>query len=184
MRLVAYVVPVHNARLTVSELTRFLKTKLPEFMCPSSVVFLEALPVTRNGKTDRHALPAPNADRPDLESVFAAPRTLNERIIANIWAELLQVAQIGRNDNFFDLGGHSLLATRAVFRAVEFFRVAIPVRCLFENPTVADFTGQIERYVAGGDPSETIVDLLSDLESLSEDEVQRQLGSLENTEKS
>jgi hypothetical protein len=93
-----------------------LSEKLPEYMIPSSFVMLDAMPVTPIGKVDRSALPAPSRTRPELTTIFVAPRTLVEKELAQVWAELLTLEQVGIHDNFFDLGGHSLMATRVVSR--------------------------------------------------------------------
>jgi len=157
-RLVGYVVPHQeqgkqgeqgeNSHLTPhtspSLLRDFLKEKLPDYMVPSAFVLLEALPLTPNGKVDRRALPAPDTTRPELESTFVAPRTPVEEVLAGIWAQVLALQQVSINDNFFDLGGHSLLATQLISRVGDTFRVELPLRCLFEAPTVAELAASIE----------------------------------------
>jgi len=115
-RLAAYVVLDHEPSPTVNELRGFLKQKLPGYMVPSTFVFLDAVPLTPSGKVDRQALPAPDLDRPKLEDRFVAPRTSLERLIAEIWQDLLGMDRVGRYDNFFDLGGHSLLSMQVVAR--------------------------------------------------------------------
>ena len=112
-RLVAYLV-VATQKPSVSELRSFLKAKLPEYMVPSIFMFLDALPLTPNGKIDRKALPAPDQSSPELGASYVAPRTAEEELIAEIWAEVLKVDKVGIHDNFFDLGGHSLKATQVV----------------------------------------------------------------------
>jgi acyl carrier protein len=106
-------------------------------MVPSAFVSLEALPLTSSGKVDRHALPAPDRLRPELDGGFVAPRTPTEEVLAGIWAEVLGLDQVGIHDSFFDLGGHSLLATQVVTRIQETLRVPMPLRILFETPTIA-----------------------------------------------
>ncbi|MBP5974477.1 amino acid adenylation domain-containing protein [Brasilonema sp. CT11] len=135
-RLVAYVVP-QQERPTTSILRGFLKKKLPEYMVPGAFVFLEALPLTPNGKLDRRALPAPNAEIA-LDDSLIAPRTPTEEIIANIFASVLKLEQVGIQNNFFELGGHSLLATQVVSRLRESLQIEVPLRTLFESPTVAE----------------------------------------------
>jgi amino acid adenylation domain-containing protein len=139
-RLVAYVV----AKSTADELRRSLKDKLPDHMVPAVFVLLDALPLLSNGKIDRRALPAPDRTRPELDKAFVAPRTPTEELLAEMWAQLLGIKLIGIHDNFFDLGGHSLLATQAVSRMREAFEVDIPLRRLFEVPTVAGLAESIE----------------------------------------
>ncbi|HLK55636.1 MAG TPA: condensation domain-containing protein, partial [Chthonomonadaceae bacterium] len=109
--------------------------KLPGYMIPSAFVFLEALPLSPNGKIDRKALPAPDA--PQSRESFVAPRTPVEEGIAEIWSEVLRVPQVGIHANFFELGGHSLLATQVISRIRTIFQVELPLRSLFESPTVS-----------------------------------------------
>ena len=129
---------------TTTELRSFLKEKLPEYMVPAVFVLLDALPLMPNGKVDRRALPAPDRTRPELDKAFVAPRTPTEELLAEIWAQLLDIERVGIHDNFFDLGGHSLLATQVVSRMREAFQVEIPLRRLFEVPTVAGLAESIE----------------------------------------
>ncbi|MGB8494244.1 MAG: amino acid adenylation domain-containing protein, partial [Candidatus Acidiferrum sp.] len=129
---------------TADELRRFLKDKLPDHMVPAVFVLLDTLPLLSNGKIDRRALPAPDRTRPELDNTFVAPRTPTEELLAQIWAQLLDLERVGVHDNFFDLGGHSLLATQAVSRMREAFQVEIPLRRLFEVPTVAGLAESIE----------------------------------------
>ena len=141
-RLVAYVV-VNDPAPSINDLRNFLKAKLPEYMIPSAFVFLESLPLTPNGKVDRKALPVPDQARPELEAIFVRPRNPVEEMLAEIWAEVLKVERIGIHDNFFDLGGHSLLATQVVSRMRRALQVEIPLRALFETPTVAGLAERI-----------------------------------------
>ncbi|HEV8722247.1 MAG TPA: amino acid adenylation domain-containing protein [Candidatus Binatia bacterium] len=144
-RLVAYVVPGQQPAPTSNELRSFLKQKLPEYMVPSTFVFLETLPLTPNGKLDRKALPAPDPIRAALSQTFVGPRSPVEQIIAQIWADVLKVEKVGIHDNFFDLGGHSLLATQAMSRICQALRVELPLRALFERPTVAELAKSIDQ---------------------------------------
>jgi acyl carrier protein len=140
-RLVAYVVAQEGQMLPLTgEMQRFLKKKLPDYMIPSAFVELEQMPLTPNGKVDRRALPAPERTRPELEGVFVAPRTPAEQAMAEIWAQILKMERIGVHDNFFALGGHSLLATQVVSRLRNTLQVTLPLRSLFEHPTVAELT--------------------------------------------
>ncbi|HEX8904802.1 MAG TPA: amino acid adenylation domain-containing protein, partial [Longimicrobiaceae bacterium] len=145
-RLVAYLVGQADADV----LRAHLKETLPEYMVPSAFVAMEALPLTPNGKLDRAALPAP-----DLSSAaerYVAPRTPAEKVLAAIWAAVLQVERVGVHDGFFDLGGHSLLATRMLSRVREVFGVEPTVRAVFEGPTVADLARTIEAMRHAGQP--------------------------------
>jgi amino acid adenylation domain-containing protein len=124
-----------------SELRRFLAVSLPEPMLPSVWIWLDALPLTPNGKLDRKALPRPEIDRRDLTAAFVGPRTELERTLAAAWGEVLRMEVVGIHDNFFELGGHSLLATRVVSRVRDAFSIDLPIRSLFELPTVAGLAG-------------------------------------------
>ncbi|MEW5861365.1 MAG: amino acid adenylation domain-containing protein [Cyanobacteriota bacterium] len=141
--LVAYVVTKQEAATTPVQLRSFLKEKLPNYMVPSAFVLLESLPLTPNGKIDRRALPEPEFVRPELESTFVSPRTPVEQVIAGIWTQVLGL-KLSIHDNFFDLGGHSLLATQVMSRLREAFQVELPLRYLFESPTVAGLAERIE----------------------------------------
>ncbi|KOP63607.1 hypothetical protein AMS62_29380, partial [Bacillus sp. FJAT-18019] len=129
LQLVGYVV----GDLSRAELRAYLKTQLPEYMIPAYLVELETLPLTPNGKVDTRALPDPEVES---EASYVAPRTLDEQQVAEIFSEVLGVKQVGVHDSFFDLGGHSLLATQAVSRLREAFQSELPLRELFESPTV------------------------------------------------
>ncbi|HEY2918177.1 MAG TPA: amino acid adenylation domain-containing protein, partial [Candidatus Binatia bacterium] len=137
-RLVAYIVLAQVTSQKAEELRNFLKGKLPEHMIPSALVFLESLPVTPNGKVDRKALPAPDQSRPELERAFVAPRIPLEERLARIWGEVLKLEKVGIHDNFFDLGGHSLLATQVVSRIRTALGAEVPLRAMFEAPTIAE----------------------------------------------
>ncbi|MEH2405962.1 amino acid adenylation domain-containing protein [Nostoc sp.] len=135
-RLVAYIVLRTEQILTITELRHFLESKLPNYMMPGAFVILEALPLTPNGKIDRKALPVPKIDR--LERVFVAPRDPVEEVVAGIWVQVLCLEQLSVYDNFFELGGHSLLATQVISRIRKALEVELPLRLLFESPTVAE----------------------------------------------
>ncbi|MBW4630463.1 MAG: amino acid adenylation domain-containing protein [Iphinoe sp. HA4291-MV1] len=148
-RLVAYIVPQNQSAPTISELRQFLKTKLPNYMVPQAIVMLESLPLTPNGKVDRRALPTPELNR-ELLDKFVAPRTRIEEMLAHIWASVLKVEQVGIHDNFFELGGHSLLATQVISRLQEAFGTSLPLRCLFESPTIAQLSEVISSELQTG----------------------------------
>ncbi|MEG4292485.1 amino acid adenylation domain-containing protein [Microcoleus sp. C2C3] len=148
-RLVAYVVAQVEESSTVQQLRHFLKAKLPEYMVPSAFVLLESLPLTPNGKVDRRALPKPDLDRTLLEK-YIVPRTPIEEMLAQIWAQVLKVEQVGIHDNFFELGGHSLLATQVISRLPEAFGISLPLRSLFESPTIAQLSEVILRELKTG----------------------------------
>jgi amino acid adenylation domain-containing protein len=156
-RLVAYVVPTAAQALTHGELRHFLQQNLPAYMIPAAFVMLAAMPLTPNGKVDRRALPAPSRARPDLEEAFLAPQTPVEAILVEIWSKVLGVDRVGIRDNFFALGGHSLLATQVMARLCTAFQVDLPLRILFERPTIEALA------VATEDA------LIDEIEQLSED---------------
>jgi amino acid adenylation domain-containing protein len=164
-RLTAYVVLQEGQTFTVSELRRFLRTKLPEYMVPAVFVTLEELPLSPNGKVDRRALPAPDAARPKLDKEFVAPRTPIEKETSEIWAEVLDLEKVGIYDHFFiDLGGHSLLALQIIAKLNETFQVDLPLRDLFEADTVADLTLRIVQQRASRTDDATLDKLLRDIE--------------------
>jgi non-ribosomal peptide synthetase component F len=137
-RLVAYLVPAAGATLPdAGELRSHLKSRLPEYMVPSAFVGLEVLPLSPNGKVDRRALPAPSLDGAG-SGEHVAPRNETEEQVAAIWAEVLGVGRVSVEANFFDLGGHSLLATQVVSRIRTVMGTELPLRALFEAPTVAE----------------------------------------------
>ena len=145
-RLVAYVVLEGEPACTTAELRDYLKQKLPDYMVPAAWVVLPALPLTPNGKVDRKALPLPGADAvAELSTVYVAPDTETEQKIATIWQDVLGIAKVGRNDNFFDLGGHSLLLTRVHSQLRQAFNKDITMVDLFRCTTVR----ALAQYLAG-----------------------------------
>ena len=143
-RLVAYLVNEREVSPTAGELRDFLHEKLPEYMVPAVFVTLEALPLLNNGKIDRRRLPASQRSRTDFNKSYVAPRAVTEELLAEIWAQVLGIERVGIYDDFFELGGHSLLATQAVSRIREAFQVELPLRRLFELPTIAGLAPNIE----------------------------------------
>ncbi|MBA3712217.1 MAG: amino acid adenylation domain-containing protein [Pyrinomonadaceae bacterium] len=143
-RLVAYLVAANEQALKTDKLRAFLREKLPEYMVPQTFVLLKALPLTRNGKVDRRALPDPEQEQAELRRDFVPPRTPTEEVLAGIWAEVLGLEQVSVHDNFFALGGHSLLVTQVISRARATFEVELPLRSIFESPTVAGLADSIE----------------------------------------
>ncbi|MCI0467045.1 MAG: amino acid adenylation domain-containing protein [Beijerinckiaceae bacterium] len=141
-RLVAYFVARGNEPISSEALSAFLRDWLPNYMVPASYIELAELPLNPNGKLNREALPEPETSNPGEE--FQAPANPAEEIIAGVWAGLLSRGRIGRNDNFFALGGHSLLATQAIARINHMFHLGIPLRALFEAPTIASFAARID----------------------------------------
>ncbi len=135
-------------------LRRFLRQRLPEPLVPSTFAVVDRLPVTANGKVDRSALPDPDATagRIDGERAYRPPGTTTEAALAGIWGELLGRPRIGMDDDFFELGGHSLLAAQVVARVREQLRRELPLRSLFESPTVAGLARALDSRPAA-DPA-------------------------------
>jgi amino acid adenylation domain-containing protein len=126
----------------IPQVREFLKQRLPDYMIPSAWMLLKHLPVTSNGKLDRRALPDPQG-RPQDVGEYIPPQSKEECIIAGIWAEVLRVDQVGVGDSFFELGGHSLLAMQVIARIRVAFSIDVPMRLLFEFPTIAQFAKEL-----------------------------------------
>ncbi|WP_437589099.1 amino acid adenylation domain-containing protein [Sorangium sp. So ce1000] len=144
-RLVAYVVGEGGAPPAPERLREFLKEALPDYMVPAVFVALPALPLTPNGKVDRKALPAPEAPTADAVDAAGAPTTPTEEALAGIWAEVLGLERVPVHAGFFELGGHSLLATQVVSRVRKALGVELPLRSLFDHPTVAELARAVDR---------------------------------------
>ena len=147
--LIAYLVS-NAAKPLEAELRRFLNEKLPDYMVPSRFIFLDALPLSPNGKIDRLKLPSLEESPRDLTSVPIPPRSELEELIANIWRDVLQIENLSVHDNFFALGGHSLLAIQVVSRLQEAFNKEVPLRVLFDAPTIADLTSRCADLLTDG----------------------------------
>ncbi len=166
-RLVAYVVA--DTEAIVAELRSWLRERLPDHFVPSHFVVLDKLPLTPNGKVDRRALPAPDNTGQSPAETLIAPRTPEEAKVAEIWSDVLDIRPIGVETSFFDLGGHSLLAQKVVTRIREAFSLNVPLRVMFDSPTIAS----VAAYVANaGAQSEvtSIAEMLEKLTRLSDDE--------------
>ncbi|HEU5228508.1 MAG TPA: amino acid adenylation domain-containing protein [Ktedonobacteraceae bacterium] len=157
-RLVAYIVSTGEAALSISHLRETLSAHLPDYMLPTAFVLLDALPTTTNGKVDREALPAPDSSNTLRDGEAAEPCTLTEQKVAEIIASLLETKRVGSDENFFMLGGHSLLGTQVIARVAETFGIDLPLRVLFDAPTVYSLSAEIERLI------------LLKLQTLSDDE--------------
>ncbi len=143
-QLVAYVVPEERA-LTEKVLRTYLNERLPNYMVPSTIMFLKSFKLTPNGKIDRGALPVPLGNRPDKKDIVA-PRTTTESILVDIWVEFLGLDAVGIYDNFFELGGHSLLATQIMSRLRQAFSVELPLSSLFELRSIAELGEYIDKH--------------------------------------
>ncbi|HWX41159.1 MAG TPA: amino acid adenylation domain-containing protein [Blastocatellia bacterium] len=142
--LVAYVVPLQKEKRMVLELSGYAARRLPSAMIPSAFVFLDRLPLTARGKVDMSALPAPDQAVSKEDSEYLSPRTPIEEVLAAIWEDLLGVARVSINDDFFELGGHSLLATRVVSRVNKASGLSLPVRSVFERPSIAGLASEVQ----------------------------------------
>ena len=147
VRLVAYLVASPDAKLTPSALLATLRTRLPDYMLPSVFIPIDALPLMASGKVDRSRLPAPETAEPLRDPEFEAPRSPIEKRLAELVVALLGVARVGVGDNFFLLGGHSLLGTQLIARLRDAFGVDLPLRTVFDHPTVAGLAAEVERAI-------------------------------------
>ncbi len=170
-RLVAYVVARDPAVAPdTASLRAELKTRLPDYMLPSAILVLAELPLTPNGKVDRRALPAPEGEA-GAAAEYVAPRSAEEENLAALWAEVLGRERVGIHDDFFDLGGHSLLATQLIARVQKCFGGEVPLRLLFEAPTVAAFAERLLAERAQGIDAGALAGMLDQLEGLSDDDI-------------
>lgn len=164
-RLIAYLVPAGDVRPDTEQLRADLAQHLPSYMVPAAFVCLEELPLTPNGKVDRAALPAPSVANTAQPTDSARPGNELERLLETIVAELLELDRVGVDEDFFMLGGHSLLGAQLVTRIGHCFGVAMSLRSLFDNPTVAGIAAEVERLV------------VADLAAMSDDDVARLLAT-------
>ncbi len=193
-RLVAYYTPrvANGPSIEAGELRSHLSSQLPDYMVPAAYVRMHRMPLTANGKLDSKALPMPEGDA-HAERGYEAPKGEIERRLVEIWADVLKVQRVGRQDNFFELGGHSLLAMQVMARIRHIFDLELPVRRLFEEPTVAALADEVQRAQALGlkgrsliarrragsvPPASSREALLSQLDKLSPDEAQTLLKSV------
>lgn len=165
MGLVAYLVPASNGRLNVSELRAFLAETLPDYMVPSTFVSLEEIPMSAHGKVERSALPRPSAENQLTDEHFEAPQSEIEQWLASFLTGLLRVSRVGRNDNFFNLGGHSLMGAQLIAKVQQRFGVELSLRNLFDHPSIAGISSEIERLV------------YAKLQMMTDEEAQRMLES-------
>jgi amino acid adenylation domain-containing protein len=161
--LAAYLVLANESQTTADDLRNFLQNELPDYMVPSVFVQLKSLPLTQNGKVDRNALPAPDAENTLRDEVFTGPRTALEERLASMLSSLLSIEAVSVNDNFFLLGGHSLLGTQLIGQIRGAFGVDLALRSLFDAPTISELALEIERL------------LFARVEAMSDDEVSRLL---------
>ena len=169
-RFVAYVVSKNSGLANTEDIRRHLRQRLADYMLPSAIVVLRSFPTTPNGKVDVEALPDPDEERPRL---VVAPRSQVEQELAGIWTELLNAGDISVHDNFFELGGHSLLATQVISRIRKVFNKKLPLRAIFDCPTIAKLAPAIE--AAAYADQAAFYAVLDTLEALSDEEAERLL---------
>ena len=174
--LVAYIVARTPAPAT-DELRQLLKQTLPEFMIPSAFIFMDGLPLTPNGKIDRNGLPGPEQARTSFATEFVAPRTPIEEALADIWAGVIGIDRVGAHDDFFDLGGHSLQAIRCIAQVRNTFLVDLPLRNLFDAPTVASLSATLVAREQHPGQTEKIASALQRVKSMSTAEVGEMLAA-------
>jgi acyl carrier protein len=175
-RLVAYVIAASPSSITPVSLPGmlrdYLKEKLPRYMVPAAIVLLERLPLTKNGKVDRDALPMPELLHTEREKTFVAPRTAVEQVLAGIWEDVLGLEQVGIHDDFFEIGGHSLLATQVVAQIQETLQVTLPLREIFDAPTVAELAVLLLRDSNQCEQLERTAQVVLEVSMLSDSEVE------------
>jgi len=176
-RLIAYLVGRDGLRVDLSELREYVKQILPEYMAPGLYVWLEKMPLTSNGKIDRMALPDPKEAGIARKGEYVAPRGPVEEVLAGMWSELLGVEKVGVHDNFFELGGHSLLLTQVVSRVRLAFSFDMPLRALFDAPTIRQLSFAIAAEQLSESDSIEAAELLQELQGLSPEEIQSMLES-------
>jgi amino acid adenylation domain-containing protein len=171
--LVAYLTAQPDASPTSAELRAFLRERLPDYMIPAFYVLLDALPLLPNGKVDRNALSVIGRSRRDseIEKGGGEPRNSVEATLVSIWSQVLGQEQVSIYDNFFDLGGHSLLSTQVISRVRESLQIELPLRTLFEKPTIADFAEAVIQKEFEQTDSDELMHMLMELEGTSPDEV-------------
>ena len=168
-RIAAYIVPHSGLAPDISALRNHLKRRLPDYMLPSVFVVLESMPLSETGKIARESLPEPERSRPALEQSYAGPASALEKVLAGVFCEVLKLERVGVSDNFFELGGHSLLATRVVSKIRQIFAIELPVRKLFEEPTVQGLAS----VILNNDRAriERTAELLCEISAMSDDAV-------------
>ncbi|HIK04811.1 MAG TPA: amino acid adenylation domain-containing protein [Trichormus sp. M33_DOE_039] len=171
-RLVAYIVLLPGATTTNTELFDFLQQQLPNYMIPAAFVFLDALPLTPNGKVNRHLSFTLDDRRPQINQALVTPHTPAEEVLTEIWAEILGVSNIGIHDNFFHLGGHSLLAAQLVNRIQQTFDLELPVRELFQKPTVAQLLAVLAELAGGREILDEIARTIQEIAQMSPEQMQ------------
>jgi amino acid adenylation domain-containing protein len=169
-QLIAYLVAADGEVVSASNVRRFVQDRLPDYMLPAAFVLLDRLPLMPSGKVDRRALPRPQAQHLLTDQAYAPPRTPIEQALAELWGSLLNLPRVGIHDNFFEVGGHSLLVTQLIARANELFQVTLPIRALFEQPTIAQLAELITNQQLEEVEADALAQLLAQIENLPDDE--------------
>ena len=173
-RLVAYVVP-RSKTLKINQLRASLKEKLPSYMLPSAFVVLDSLPLTASGKLDRRALPPQNKSRHEVSGTFTAAITTIEKVIANLWAEIIEIDEVGIHDDFSELGGDSLAAAQIVSEVNKIFSLKQPLKILFEAPTVAKLVEFVLTNETHPGQSDKIANVLMKIDGMSSEAISKAL---------
>jgi amino acid adenylation domain-containing protein len=176
-RLVAYYVPAAGQTVSAGELRTALRDSLPDYMIPSAFVPLDAMPLHPNSKLNRKALPAPEEVLAGSETSYEAPRTPLEKLLADIWMDVLSVEKVGINDDFFEVGGQSILATQFITRVQQVLPGKLPLQAIFETPTIAGLADFIMRNQPEQDEvqNEELAELFAEIQGLSDEDVQELL---------
>jgi len=181
--LAAYLVAAAKQAPTMTELLTFLRARLPDYMIPTTFLFLKSLPQT-NGKVDRQALPCPDGIRPNLDQAYTAPTSAIETNLVRAWEEVLGVHPVGIHDDFLDLGGNSLTASRLISRLVKTLRLELPIKALFESPTVAEMAKIVEQHQAKSARKGELERLLTEVGAMSEEDADKFLAMEKCTNRS
>ena len=175
-QLIGYIVAQEGENAPSPHIVRsYLQGLLPDYMVPTHIILLETLPLTSNGKVDRHALPLPTQESITPVEASVAPRSAAEEVVAQIWMDVLHRPKIGVYDNFFTIGGHSLLATQVISRLSTAFQLELPLRTLFEAPTIDGLVNELARRHGERETVEEIALILQEIDQLTEDEVVQHL---------
>jgi len=172
-RLVAYVLVNGKNDPSASVLRDHLKTRLPDYMIPVHFITMTSFPLMPSGKINRRGLPPPDMKRPDITEKFVAAKTEDERVLTEIWKEVLKLETIGINDNFFEIGGHSLLATQIISRINKRYGVALPIRTLFEITSISGLSKELVRIISDKRERQTISDYLNEMNREYDEELEK-----------
>jgi acyl carrier protein len=172
MRLIAYFVPASHPAITATKLRKQLAQVLPDYMIPAVFVAIGEIPKTPNGKIDRLHLPSVSGERPTLDVPFAPAVTNTEKELSQLWSEMLGLDQVGIHDDFFELGGNSLVATRIISRVLQAFQLELPIKAVFDAPTVAEMALLVEQNRTELPDEEVVTGLLNEIEAMTEDEAE------------